>query len=79
MRRYRNELYYFVVRHLRNPEDGYDVVQETFISVWGSLARYDHSKSFEVWLRRIALNKCRDKQRKSFVRRFVSVFDVPPL
>lgn len=74
MQRHRTELYYFAVRHLPSSEDGYDIVQETFISVWESLHRYDASKSFEVWLRRIALNKCRDKLRKAFVRRLITRF-----
>lgn len=74
MQRHRTDLYYFAVRHLREAEDSYDVVQETFISVWESLSRYDSSKSFEVWLRRIALNKCRDKLRKAFVRRLITRF-----
>src|ERR1700749_3123160 len=34
-----------------------------------TLHRYDPSRPFDVWLRRIALNKCRDKARREAVRR----------
>ena len=34
-----------------------------------ALARYDASRPFGAWLRRIALNKCRDWSRRRAVRR----------
>lgn len=74
MQRHSTRLYYFAVRHLADRDEGYDVVQETFVSVWESLRRYDPTRPFDVWLRRIALNKCRDRARKSWVRRFMVRF-----
>jgi RNA polymerase sigma-70 factor (ECF subfamily) len=50
-------------------EDAYDVVQESFASAWAALKRYDRQRPFEIWLRRIALNKCRDRGRREAVRR----------
>ncbi len=32
-------------------------------------ARFDPERPFEAWLRRIALNKCRDRARRNAVRR----------
>ncbi len=69
MRRHKTWLYLFVRRHVRTPEDAYDVVQESFASAWGALRRYDPERPFEIWLRRIALNKCRDRGRRELVRR----------
>ena len=69
MRRHKTRLYLFVRRHVAAPEDAYDVVQESFASAWAALKRYDPERPFEVWLRRIALNKCRDRARKATVRR----------
>ena len=69
MRRHKTWLYLFVRRHVRTPEDAYDVVQESFASAWGALKRYDPERPFEIWLRRIALNKCRDRARRESVRR----------
>jgi RNA polymerase sigma-70 factor (ECF subfamily) len=69
MRRHKGWLYRFVRRYVRDPEESYDVVQESFVSAWSALSRYDPARPFDVWLRRIALNKCRDRARKEAVRR----------
>jgi RNA polymerase sigma-70 factor (ECF subfamily) len=44
-------------------------LQESFVSAWGALSRFDPERPFEAWLRRIALNKCRDRARRDAVRR----------
>lgn len=69
MRRHKSWLYLFVRRHVATSEDAYDVVQEAFASAWRALKSYDRSRPFDVWLRRIALNKCRDRGRREAVRR----------
>ncbi|HEX4098515.1 MAG TPA: RNA polymerase sigma factor [Caulobacteraceae bacterium] len=69
MRRHKTWLYLFVRRHVATSEDAYDVVQESFASAWAALKRYDRQRPFEIWLRRIALNKCRDRGRREAVRR----------
>ncbi len=57
-----------VSRRLRNPQDVLDVLQETQLAVWRSLASYDAARPFEAWLTCIALNKCRDWARRRSVR-----------
>jgi RNA polymerase sigma factor CnrH len=52
-------------------DDAYDLVQETFFAAWLALSRYKPELPFEAWLRRIALNKCRDRARRNTVRRFL--------
>src|SRR5215813_2702816 len=69
MRRHKQWLYRFVRRYVGDRDDAYDVVQESFVSAWGALSRYDPGRPFEAWLRRIALNKCRDRARRNAVRR----------
>ena len=69
MARHKAWLYRFVRRHQPDAEEAYDILQETFTSAWGALRRYDPERPFHVWLRRIALNKCRDRARKAMVRR----------
>jgi RNA polymerase sigma-70 factor (ECF subfamily) len=71
MRRHKTWLYLFVRRHVATSEDAYDVVQEAFTSAWSALKSYDRSRPFDIWLRRIALNKCRDRGRREAVRRRV--------
>ena len=68
MRRHKSWLYLFVRRHVATSEDAYDIVQEAFASAWGALKSYDRARPFDIWLRRIALNKCRDRGRREAVR-----------
>lgn len=67
--RHKFPLYRFVRRHVGNDDDAYDIVQDSFISAWLALRRYDPQKPFLTWLRAIALNKCRDLGRRQAVRR----------
>jgi RNA polymerase sigma-70 factor (ECF subfamily) len=69
MTRHKGWLYQFIRRYVADRDDAYDVLQESFVSAWGALARFDPERPFEAWLRRIALNKCRDRARRSAVRR----------
>ena len=74
MGRHKGWLYRFVRRYVTDGEEAYDVLQESFASAWTALSRYDPERPFEVWLRRIALNKCRDRARKAAVRRVLFGF-----
>jgi RNA polymerase sigma-70 factor (ECF subfamily) len=78
MRRHKGWLYRFVRRYVLDAEEAYDVLQESFASAWAALSRYDPERPFEVWLRRIALNKCRDRARKAAVRRALFGFAGAP-
>jgi RNA polymerase sigma-70 factor (ECF subfamily) len=69
MRRHKGWLYQFIRRYIADRDDAYDVLQESFVSAWSALSRFDPERPFEAWLRRIALNKCRDRARRSAVRR----------
>ena len=69
MRRHKGWLYQFIRRYVADKDDAYDVLQESFVSAWGALARFDPERPFEAWLRRIALNKCRDRARRHAVKR----------
>ena len=69
MRRHKGWLYRFIRRYVADRDDAYDVLQESFVSAWSALSRFDPERPFEAWLRRIALNKCRDRARRDAVRR----------
>jgi RNA polymerase sigma-70 factor (ECF subfamily) len=69
MRRHKGWLYQFIRRYVADRDDAYDVLQESFVSAWGAISRFDPERPFEAWLRRIALNKCRDRARRNAVRR----------
>lgn len=69
--RYKEDLYRLLRRYLGNSDEAYDLLQDTLISVWESLARYDPKRSFFAWTRTIALNKCRDFSRRQRFRSWV--------
>lgn len=68
IRRYKAPLYRIIRRHVGDADEAYDLLQESFISAWSALHRYDPSRPFAPWLHRIALNKCRDFGRRQSVR-----------
>lgn len=70
MRRHKDKLYRFVRAYVGDADEAYDLAQESFVAAWAALSRYDGRRLFEIWLRRIALNKCRDWGRRRAVRRF---------
>src|SRR5689334_18951243 len=70
VRRYQEQTYRFVRRYVGDADEAYDLVQETFVSAWQALGRYDPERSAFAWLRSIALNKCRDWSRRRVVRQF---------
>ncbi|MGH8205890.1 MAG: RNA polymerase sigma factor, partial [Steroidobacteraceae bacterium] len=74
MTRHKQWAFRFVRRYVGNADDAYDVLQYTFFSAWLALARYQPQRSFDIWLRRIALNKCRDRARREAVRRVFTGF-----
>ena len=64
-------LYRFVRRYVGEEEEAFDLVQETYASAWFAIRRYDPERPFETWLRAIAVNKCRDWNRRRQVRRLI--------
>jgi RNA polymerase sigma factor (sigma-70 family) len=69
MRRHKAGLYRFVRRYVGDADGAMEVVQESFVAAWRALRRFDGRRPFPVWLRAIALNKCRDRGRRQLVRR----------
>lgn len=77
MGRHKDALYRFVRRYVGDADESFDLVQETFVAGWSALNTFEQGRPFAVWLRRIALNKCRDWSRRRQVRRFF--FGASPL
>ncbi len=71
MTRHKRWTFHFIHRYVGNDVDAYDLLQETFFAAWRSLRSYHRDRPFDAWLRRIALNKCRDWSRRKAVRRLI--------
>lgn len=72
MRRHRDPVFRLIRSHIGDADEALDLVQETFVSAFRALDRYDPVRPLRAWLSAIALNKCRDWGRKRLVRRFLT-------
>ncbi len=54
--RYKLALYKVMYRMVLNRDDAEDLVEEAFIKAYRSIKRFDTSRPFYTWLRRIAVN-----------------------
>lgn len=54
--RHAPKLHHVLVRGMRRPEDGKDLVQQTFLQLHRHRADYDVTRAFRPWLYTIALN-----------------------
>jgi RNA polymerase sigma-70 factor, ECF subfamily len=64
MRRYQDRLYEAVFRLVGNNEDALDVIQDTFLKAYTSLANFEGDTEFFTWLYRIASNVAIGLRRK---------------
>jgi RNA polymerase sigma-70 factor (ECF subfamily) len=62
--KYRQPLFNFVFRTLRDETETEDVAQNTFLQVWKSRARYRRTAKFSTWLFTIARNLCLNEIRR---------------
>jgi RNA polymerase sigma factor (sigma-70 family) len=62
--RHRQSIYHVIFKIVRNPDEAADLVQETFMKAFGSLASYRFEYRFSTWLYKIAANSAIDHLRK---------------
>ncbi|MCC6691699.1 MAG: sigma-70 family RNA polymerase sigma factor [Bacteroidia bacterium] len=67
--KYQKKLYWHIRRIVIDHDDANDVIQNTFIKVWKSLANFKENSQLYTWLYRIATNESITflKQKKAFV------------
>lgn len=69
MRRHKRWLLRSISRYMRDPDDAIDILQDSFVAAWFAIGTFDLHRPFETWIRKIALNKCRDHGRRNVVYR----------
>ena len=62
--KYKQPLFNFVFRTLRDETETEDVAQNTLLQVWKSRARYERTAKFSTWLFTIARNLCLNEIRR---------------
>jgi RNA polymerase sigma-70 factor, ECF subfamily len=72
--RYQQRIYTYVYRHMKgNPDDAFDLTQETFIKAYRALSRLSGASELNLsaWLHRIAANTCIDMIRRRWLIRWL--------
>ena len=62
--KFRQPLFNFIFRTLRDETETEDVAQAAFLQVWKSRARYERTAKFSTWLFTIARNLCLNELRR---------------
>ena len=58
------QIYYTCMSFLKNEQDVYDMMQETYITALTHISSLENPECFMAWLSQIAVNKCKDFLRK---------------
>ena len=69
--RYQDRIYRFLVRLTRSPDESMELAQETFLSAYQALERWELDTHFSAWLFRIARNLAFDWLRRDKCVQFV--------
>ena len=68
MERYRESIYFMMMKMVRNSDDADDLTIEAFGKAFSRLEQYSPSYAFSTWLFKIASNNCIDFIRKKRVK-----------
>ncbi len=63
MARHQDRVFGVCLRTLRDREAALDATQDTFVTVFRKLDRFDGRSAFSTWLYRVAVNTCYDRLR----------------
>jgi RNA polymerase sigma factor (sigma-70 family) len=64
MVRYRESIFFMVLKMVHNRDDAEDLTQEAFAKAFNNIANYSADFAFSTWLFKIATNNCIDFIRK---------------
>ena len=67
-------IYNFCLKYFADHDLAMDMTQQTFISVYQKIDKLKDVDSFKYWLYKIALNHCREEDRKQKRRKWYSLF-----
>jgi len=73
MERYRESIYYMLLKMVNNPDDADDLTIEAFGKAFNRLKQYQPNYAFSTWMFKIASNNCIDFIRKERKKRTMSI------
>lgn len=68
MEKYRESIYFMMLKMVKNPDDADDLTIEAFGKAFNRLEQYSPSYAFSTWLFKIASNNCIDFIRKKRIQ-----------
>lgn len=68
-------IYNFSLKYFADHDMAMEVTQKTFISVYQKIDHLKDAESFKYWLYKIALNYCREEDRRMKRRKWYSIFE----
>ena len=71
--RYKDPLFNYVARMMKDRVFAEDIVQETFVRVYHNRDRYQQIAKFSTWIYTIAINLTKTELRRQSLRRFFSL------
>jgi len=76
VRKYQERLYWQIRKIVINHDDADDVVQNTFLKVWGGLQNFREDSQLYTWLYRIATNEALTFLKRKKTKFFLPIIDV---
>lgn len=76
VRKYQERIYWHVRKIVINHDDADDVVQNTFLKVWGGLQHFREDSQLYTWLYRIATNEALTFLKRKRTKYFLPLIDV---
>lgn len=73
MERYRESIYYMLLKMVNNPDDAEDLTIEAFGKAFNRLSQYRPNYAFSTWMFKIASNNCIDFIRRERRKRTMSL------
>lgn len=73
---YEKLIYNLALRMVKNPDDAFDMTQETFLKAWRAISLFRFDSKFSTWLCRIATNTCLDHLRKEKKHKVISLAQI---
>ena len=63
---YKEVLFVLSLKYCKSIEEAEDNLQNAFLEIFTNIKKFNHSGSFEGWMKRITINKAIDSYKKSF-------------
>jgi RNA polymerase sigma factor (sigma-70 family) len=76
VRKYQERIYWHIRKIVINHDDADDVVQNTFLKVWGGLQNFREDSQLYTWLYRIATNEALTFLKRKKTKYFLPIIDV---